>query len=69
MIKTLKRFTPALCVAAVLTACGSRPLPQAAAVTDTRDAMSLGMQAYADNRYLEARNYFERALIQYRSVD
>lgn len=27
------------------------------------------MQAYADNRYLEARNYFERALIQYRSVD
>ena len=63
------RFAPVLCVAASLTACGSRPLPQAAVVTSSRDAMSLGMQAYADNRYLEARNYFERALIQYRSVD
>ncbi|HEX6549250.1 MAG TPA: tetratricopeptide repeat protein [Gammaproteobacteria bacterium] len=63
------RFAPALCVVATLTACGSKPLPQAATVTSSRDAMSLGMQAYADNRYLEARNYFERALIQYRSVD
>ncbi|HET7922579.1 MAG TPA: tetratricopeptide repeat protein [Gammaproteobacteria bacterium] len=53
----------------LLAACGSAPPPQPAVVTATRDAMSLGMQAYADNRYLEARNYFERALVQYRSVD
>jgi tetratricopeptide (TPR) repeat protein len=53
----------------LLYACGSKPMPQPAAVTNSRDAMSLGMQAYADNRYLEARGYFERALVQYRSVD
>ncbi|MGH8371218.1 MAG: hypothetical protein ACRETO_00620 [Gammaproteobacteria bacterium] len=44
-------------------------MPQPAVVTNSGDAMSLGMQAYADNRYLEARGYFERALVQYRSVD
>ncbi|MGH8399695.1 MAG: tetratricopeptide repeat protein, partial [Gammaproteobacteria bacterium] len=53
----------------ILTACGSKPIPQPATVTNTRDAMTLGMQAYADNRYLEARSYFARALLQYRSVD
>lgn len=64
-----KSHSALICIAVLLTACGSKPLPQPAAVTTTRDAMSLGMQAYNDNRYLEARGYFERALVQYRSVD
>ncbi|HEX5339703.1 MAG TPA: tetratricopeptide repeat protein [Gammaproteobacteria bacterium] len=63
------RIVAVLSAAAMLAACGSKPLPQPAAVTHSRDAMSLGMQAYNDNRYLEARGYFERALVQYRSVD
>ncbi|HET7651349.1 MAG TPA: hypothetical protein VFL15_11690 [Gammaproteobacteria bacterium] len=59
----------ALATALMLAACGSRPTPQPATITSSRDAMTLGMQAYMDDRYLEARNYFERALVEYRSVD
>jgi tetratricopeptide (TPR) repeat protein len=58
-----------LLLTALLAACGSKPISQPAVLTNSRDAMSLGMQAYDDNRYLEARGYFERALVQYRSVD
>lgn len=53
----------------LLAACGSKPVAQPPAVTSTRDAMSMGMRAYTDNRYLEARGYFEKALVQYRSID
>ena len=52
-----------------LAACGSRPVRQPAVVMDVRSAMQLGMQAYRDNRYAEARNFFGRALARYRSVD
>jgi hypothetical protein len=68
MIKQLA-ITGALATALMLAACGSRPTPQPATVSSSRDAMTLGMQAYMDDRYLEARNYFERALVEYRSVD
>lgn len=63
------RTVCACTTAVVLSACGSKPPLQPAVVSNSRDAMSLGMQAYADDRYLEARGYFERALVQYRSVD
>jgi tetratricopeptide (TPR) repeat protein len=66
---TLIRFVAALSATAILAACGSKPPVQPAVITNSRDAVSLGMQAYADDRYLEARGYFERALVQYRSVD
>ena len=52
-----------------LAACGSRPVRQPAVVMNVRSAMLLGMQAHQDNRYAEARNFFGRALAQYRSVD
>lgn len=65
----IRRVTCILSILAMLPACGSKPPVQPAVITNSHDAMTLGMQAYADNRYLEARNYFERALVQYRSVD
>lgn len=65
----LLAFTAALAAVLLLSACGSRPAPQPATVSNSRDAMTLGMQAYMDDRYLEARNEFERALVEYRSVD
>jgi tetratricopeptide (TPR) repeat protein len=63
------RVASILSMLAALSACGSKPPIQPAVISNSRDAMSLGMRAYADNRYLEARGYFERALVQYRSVD
>jgi hypothetical protein len=58
---------PLLCL--LVTACGSRPVQTPAAVTDTRSFMAKAMQAYDDNRYAEARSFFGRALMEYRSVD
>lgn len=63
------RLLTACLLAAVLAACGSRSVPQPATVTATRTAMSKGMEAYADNRYTEARVFFGRALAEYKSVD
>ncbi len=56
-------------LALLLTACGSRPTRQPAVVLDSENDMALGMRAYQDNNYTQARNYFARALAQYRSVD
>ncbi|MHB8405310.1 MAG: tetratricopeptide repeat protein [Gammaproteobacteria bacterium] len=36
---------------------------------DSENDMALGMRAYQDTDYTQARNYFARALAQYRSVD
>lgn len=63
------RVNAVLTAGILLVACGSKPVPQPAAVTHSQDAMTLGMQAYADDRYIEARGYFERALVEFRSVD
>lgn len=53
----------------LLTACGSRPTRQPVVVMDSESDMALGMRSYQDNNYMQARNYFARALAQYRSVD
>jgi len=56
-------------LALLLTACGSRPTRQPVVVMDSESDMALGMRSYQDNDYMQARNYFARALAQYRSVD
>jgi len=56
-------------LALLFTACGSRPTRQPAVVMDSESDMALGMRSYQDNDYTQARNYFARALAQYRSVD
>ncbi len=58
----------ALC-AALLAACGSAPPPVPPTVTNTRNFMAEGMADYGDNRYADARSFFGRAYMQYRSVD
>jgi tetratricopeptide (TPR) repeat protein len=65
---------PIVIVAGILTAtilggCGSRPARRPAVIANSQNDVSLGMRAYQDNNYSEARNYFSRALAQYRSVD
>ncbi|MDE2234320.1 MAG: hypothetical protein KGK44_02090 [Gammaproteobacteria bacterium] len=59
----------ALMLAVLLPGCGSRPVRQPAVVVNSNADMALGMRAYQDDNYSEARNYFSRALAQYRSVD
>lgn len=56
-------------LALLLTACGSRPVRQPQVVVDARSNMALGMQAYRNDNYVEARNFFSRTLGEYRSVD
>lgn len=58
-----------LSLAASLAACGSAPPPVPATETNTRNFMAEAMAAYNDNRYAEARGFFGRAYMQYRSVD
>lgn len=53
----------------LLAGCGSRPVRQPAVVVNSNADMALGMRAYQDDNYSEARNFFSRALAQYRSVD
>lgn len=55
--------------AALLAACGSKPVLPPATVSNSQNFMATGMAAYQDNRYTEARSYFGRALMEYRSVD
>lgn len=57
-----------LCTA-LLTACGSKPVIPPPVVSDSQSFMASGMAAYADNRYTEARSFFGRAFMEYRSVD
>lgn len=64
----MRRLTPLL-LALLATGCGSRPVQTPAAVTSTHGFMTNAMVAYQDNRYAEARNFFGRALMEYRSVD
>ncbi|HEY1991277.1 MAG TPA: hypothetical protein VGH71_02365 [Gammaproteobacteria bacterium] len=52
-----------------LAACGSKPVLPPPVVSDAETDMGKGMAAYADNRYAEARNWFSRAFVDYRSVD
>ena len=54
---------------ALLAACGSKPVLPPATVSNSQNFMATGMAAYQDNRYTEARSYFGRALMEYRSVD
>src|SRR5882724_7576150 len=54
---------------ALLAACGSKPVQPPAVVSQAQSFMASGMQAYNDNRYTEARNFFGRAFAEYRSVD
>ncbi|HET7175647.1 MAG TPA: hypothetical protein VFK21_06515 [Gammaproteobacteria bacterium] len=58
-----------LSLAASLAACGSAPPPVPATEINTRNFMAEAMAAYNDNRYAEARGFFGRAYMQYRSVD
>lgn len=58
-----------LLMTAMLAGCGSRPARQPAVMVNSDADMVLGMRAYQDDNYSEARNYFSRALAQYRSVD
>ena|SRR5579859_4336795 len=53
----------------LLAACGSKPVQPPAVVSQSQSFMASGMQAYNDNRYTEARNFFGRAFAEYRSVD
>jgi hypothetical protein len=67
MIRFLR---PSSCLLlAGLAACGSAPPPQPAVVTSSSSNLGKAMQAYAANRYSEARNFFGRALTDYRGVD
>ena len=65
---TLRRL-PLPLLALLVAGCGSRPVQVPPAVTQTRTYMANAMLAYSDSRYAEARNFFGRALMQYRSVD
>ena len=53
----------------MLSACGSKPVLPPPVVSDSQIDMGKGMAAYNDNRYVEARNWFSRAFVDYRSVD
>jgi len=54
---------------AALAACGSPPPPVPQTMANTRTFMADAMADYNDNRYAEARGFFGRAYMQYRSVD
>jgi tetratricopeptide (TPR) repeat protein len=54
---------------ALLAACGSKPVAPPPVVSDSQTFMASGMAAYNDNRYTEARSFFGRAFMEYRSVD
>jgi hypothetical protein len=65
-----RHLRPLSCLLLVgLAACGSAPPPQPATVTNSSSNLGKAMQAYAANRYTEARNFFGRALVEYRGVD
>ena len=63
------RLLSLLVSTAVLAACGSKPVVPPPVVSNSQTFMATGMAAYNDNRYVEARVYFGRAFVQYRSVD
>jgi hypothetical protein len=63
------RLLSVMLSAVVLTACGSKPVVPPATVSNSQTFMATGMAAYNDNRYTEARSYFGRAFMEYRSVD
>jgi hypothetical protein len=67
----IRRLWPSACllVAGLLAACGSAPPPQPATLVASSSNLGKAMQAYAANRYTEARNFFGRALVEYRGVD
>ena len=67
--KGLVIFFTGLLLAMMLTGCGSRPARQPTLVVNSDADMALGMRAYQDDNYSEARIYFSRALARYRSVD
>jgi hypothetical protein len=52
-----------------LAGCGSVPKTPPATVKNSSASMTNAMLAYNDNRYAEARTFFGRALMEYRSVD
>ncbi|MFI4968231.1 MAG: hypothetical protein ACHQAU_05830 [Gammaproteobacteria bacterium] len=54
---------------ALIAACGSVPKQPPATVKNSSASMTNAMLAYNDNRYAEARTFFGRALMEYRSVD
>ena len=56
-------------ITAALAGCGSPPPPVPQTETNTRTFMAEAMADYNDNRYAEAREFFGRAYMQYRSVD
>jgi tetratricopeptide (TPR) repeat protein len=66
---TRTRLVMLCALAAPLAGCGSKPVQPPATVSNAQSFMASGMQAYNDNRYAEARNFFGRAFMEYRSVD
>jgi tetratricopeptide (TPR) repeat protein len=67
-MKHARLLSVTLCTA-LLAACGSKPVLPPATVSNSQTFMATGMAAYNDNRYTQARSYFGRALMEYRSVD
>ncbi|MGE5624678.1 MAG: tetratricopeptide repeat protein [Bacillota bacterium] len=63
------RLAAPILFALLVAGCGSRPVQPPAPVTATSTFMANAMTAYQDNRYVEARAFFGRALVLYRSVD
>ncbi|HEX4301100.1 MAG TPA: hypothetical protein VH327_09530 [Gammaproteobacteria bacterium] len=63
------RFLAPILSTAMLAACGSKPVVPPPVVSSSQTFMASGMAAYDDNRYTEARSYFGRAFMEYRSVD
>src|SRR6185312_6098411 len=64
-----RRLFLAMSATALLTACGSKPVVPPPVVSNSQTFMASGMAAYDDNRYTEARSFFGRAFMEYRSVD
>lgn len=63
------RIASLILTLALTAGCGSVPKQPPATVKNSSASMTNAMLAYNDNRYVEARTFFGRALMEYRSVD
>jgi len=63
------RIASLILTLALTAGCGSVPKQPPATVKNSSASMTNAMLAYNDNRYAEARTFFGRALMEYRSVD
>lgn len=63
------RHAALLALAAVAAACGTPGPVEPAAVTEPRDALSMGIRSYHDQNFFAARQLFAKAHALYRSLD